>query len=108
MINKVENLKPGAIISESSHYILKNIIGTNAVLTHYESNEEIQIGTSYLKNYTHSGDLYDTEVKVTKETTRMEIYTQEELEAFDEEYEDEDYLDDEEIDYDDYDEYYDE
>ena len=38
----------------------------------------------------------------------MEIYTQEELEAFDEEYEDEDYLDDEEIDYDDYDEYYDE
>ena len=50
----------------------------------------------------------EKEVKVTKETTRMEIYTQEELEAFDEEYEDEDYLDDEEIDYDDYDEYYDE
>lgn len=67
MINKVENLKPGAVISESSHYVLKDIIGNNAVLTHYESNEEIQIGLSYLKNYTHSGDLYDTEVKVTKE-----------------------------------------
>lgn len=50
----------------------------------------------------------EKEVKVTKETTRMEIYTQEELDAFDEEYEDEDYLDDEDIDYDDYDEYYDE
>ena len=46
--------------------------------------------------------------KVTKETTRMDIYTQEELDAFEEEYEEEDYLDDEDIDYDDYDEYYDE
>lgn len=46
--------------------------------------------------------------KTTKETTRMEIYTQEELDAFDEEYEDEDYLEDDDIDYDDYDEYYEE
>lgn len=67
MITNVEDLKKGAVISESSHYILKDIIGSTAILTHFESNSEIQIGTSYLSNYTNSADQYTAVVKVTKE-----------------------------------------
>lgn len=49
----------------------------------------------------------DDKVEVKKETTRMDIYTQEELDAFENEYEEDDYIDDDDINYDDYDEYYD-
>lgn len=67
MIEKIQELKEGAVISESSHYIVKSIAGSTAKLTHYESGEEVQIGLSYLKNYTNSADLFDATVKVTKE-----------------------------------------
>lgn len=67
MIEKIQELKEGSVISESSHYIVKSIAGSTARLTHYESGEEVQIGLSYLKNYTYSADLFDTTVKVTKE-----------------------------------------
>lgn len=67
MIEKIQELKEGAVISESSHYIVKSIAGSTARLTHYESGEEVQIGLTYLKSYTNSADLYDTTVKVTKE-----------------------------------------
>lgn len=70
MIEKVNQLKEGAVISESSHYIVKRISGSNAWLQHFESGEEVQIGVSYLRNYTHSADLYNEEVKVTKEDKR--------------------------------------
>ena len=67
MIEKVNQLEKGSIISESSHYIIRKISGSRAWLTHFESGEEVEIGVSYLKNYTNSADLYDREVKVTKE-----------------------------------------
>ena len=67
MIEKVNQLKKGAVISESSHYIVNRVSGSNAWLKHFESGEEVQIGISYLKNYTNSADLYNEEVKVTKE-----------------------------------------
>lgn len=67
MIEKIQELKEGAVISESSHYIVKSIAGSNAWLTHFESGEEVQVGMSYLKNYTNSADLFETTVKVTKE-----------------------------------------
>lgn len=67
MIEKINELKEGSVISESSHYIVKSIAGSTARLTHYESGEEVQIGLTYLKGYTNSADLYDTTVKVTKE-----------------------------------------
>lgn len=67
MIEKVNQLKEGSVISESSHYIVNRVSGSNAWLKHFESGEEVQIGVSYLKNYTHSADLYNEEVKVTKE-----------------------------------------
>lgn len=67
MIEKIQELKEGAVISESSHYIVKSVAGSTARLTHYESGEEVQIGMSYLKNYTNSADLFETTVKVTKE-----------------------------------------
>ena len=70
MIEKINELKEGSVISESSHYIVKSIAGSTARLTHYESGEEVQIGLSYLKNYTNSADLYDTTVKVTKENKK--------------------------------------
>ena len=67
MIEKINQLKEGSVISESSHYIVKRVSGSNAWLQHFESGEEVQIGVSYLRNYTHSADLYNEEVKVTKE-----------------------------------------
>lgn len=66
-IEQINQLKQGSIISESSHYIVNRVSGSTAWLTHFESGEEVQIGMSYLKNYTNSADLYDTTVKVTKE-----------------------------------------
>lgn len=66
-IEQINQLKQGSIISESSHYIVNRISGSTAWLTHFESGEEVQIGMSYLKNYTNSADLYDTTVEVTKE-----------------------------------------
>lgn len=67
MIEQINQLKQGSIISESSHYIVNRVSGSNAWLTHFESGEEVQIGMSYLKNYTNSADLFETTVKVTKE-----------------------------------------
>ena len=67
MIEQINQLKQGSIISESSHYIMNRVSGSTAWLTHFESGEEVQIGMSYLKNYTNSADLFETTVKVTKE-----------------------------------------
>lgn len=67
MIEQINQLKQGSIISESSHYIVNRMSGSTAWLTHFESGEEVQIGMSYLKNYTNSVDLFETTVKVTKE-----------------------------------------
>lgn len=66
-IEQINQLKQGSIISESSHYIVNRVSGSTAWLTHFESGEEVQIGMSYLKNYTNSADLYDTTMEVTKE-----------------------------------------
>ena len=66
-IEQINQLKQGSIISESSHYIMNRVSGSTAWLTHFESGEEVQIGMSYLKNYTDSADLFETTVKVTKE-----------------------------------------
>ena len=51
----------------ASNYIVNRVSGSSAWLTHFESGEEVQIGMSYLKNYTNSADLFETTVKVTKE-----------------------------------------
>ena len=67
MIEQINQLKQGSIISESSHYIVNRVSGSSAWLTHFESGEEVQIGMSYLKNYTNSADFYTQEVRVTKE-----------------------------------------
>lgn len=67
MIEQINQLKQGSIISESSHYIVNRVSGSTAWLTHFESGEEVQIGMSYLRNYTNSADLFETTVKVTKE-----------------------------------------
>lgn len=66
-IEQINQLKQGSIISESSHYIVNRVSGSTAWLTHFESGEEVQIGMSYLENYTNSADLFETTVKVTKE-----------------------------------------
>lgn len=67
MIKEVNKLEKGAVISESSHYIVNRVVGSTVHLKHFESGEDVQIGISYLKNYTNSADLYDTTVEVTKE-----------------------------------------
>lgn len=65
MIEKINQLEKGSVISESSHYIVDRVAGSTVHLKHFESGEDVQIGISYLKNYTNSADLYDTTVEVT-------------------------------------------
>lgn len=62
MIEQINQLKRGSIISESSPYIVNRVSGSNAWLTHFESGEEVQIGMSYLKNYTNSTELINNPI----------------------------------------------
>ena len=65
MIEK--EIKKGDILSESSHYRVKNIIGSSVILEHFESKNEVSIDKDYLHNFCNTADSYTTEVKVTKE-----------------------------------------
>ena len=69
MIKKIDELKVGDILSESSHYKVESV-GSNVILRHQESGEQVTIGKTYLERYTNSGDEYDEEVEVTKEDKR--------------------------------------
>lgn len=65
MIEK--EIKQGDILSESSHYRVKNILGSSVILEHFESKNEVSIDKDYLHNFCNTADSYTTEVKVTKE-----------------------------------------
>lgn len=65
MIEK--EIKKGDILSESSHYRVKNILGSNVILEHFESKNEVSIDKDYLHNFCNTADSYITEIKVTKE-----------------------------------------
>ncbi len=65
MIEK--EIKKGDILSESSHYRVKNILGSSVILEHFESKNEVSIDKGYLVNFCNTADGYTTEVKVTKE-----------------------------------------
>ena len=65
MIEK--EIKKGDILSESSHYKVKNILGSSIILEHFESKNEVAINKDYLHNFCNTADSYITEIKVTKE-----------------------------------------
>ena len=65
MIKK--EIKQGDILSESSHYRVKNILGSSVILEHFESKNEVSIDKEYLHNFCNTADSYITEIKVTKE-----------------------------------------
>lgn len=65
MIEK--EIKQGDILSESSHYKVKNILGNSVILEHFESKNEVSIDKDYLHNFCNTADNYITEIKVTKE-----------------------------------------
>ena len=65
MIEK--EIKKGDILSESSHYRVKNILGSSVILEHFESRNEVSIDKDYLHNFCNTADNYITEIKVTKE-----------------------------------------
>ena len=65
MIEK--EIKKGDILSESSHYRVKNILGSSIILEHFESKNEVSIDKDYLHNFCNTADSYTTEIKVTKE-----------------------------------------
>ena len=65
MIEK--EIKKGDILSESSHYRVKNILGSSIILEHFESKNEVSIDKEYLHNFCNTADSYITEIKVTKE-----------------------------------------
>ena len=65
MIEK--EIKKGDILSESSHYRVKDILGSSVILEHFESRNEVSIDKDYLHNFCNTADNYITEIKVTKE-----------------------------------------
>ena len=65
MIEK--EIKKGDILSESSHYRVKNILGSSVILEHFESKNEVAINKDYLRNFCNTADSYIAEIKVTKE-----------------------------------------
>ena len=65
MIEK--EIKKGDILSESSHYRVKNILGSSIILEHFESKNEVSIDKEYLHNFCNTADSYISEIKVTKE-----------------------------------------
>ena len=65
MIEK--EIKKNDILSESSHYRVKNILGSSVILEHFESKNEVSIDKEYLHNFCNTADSYITEIKVTKE-----------------------------------------
>ena len=65
MIEK--EIKKGDILSESSHYRVKNILDSSVILEHFESKNEVSIDKDYLHNFCNTADSYITEIKVTKE-----------------------------------------
>lgn len=67
MIKDIKQLKEGAVLSESSHYIIQSFDSEKAVVKHFESGEDTIIGLNYLRKFTNSADLYSEVIKVTKE-----------------------------------------
>ena len=65
MIEK--EIKKGDILSESSHYRVKNILSSSVILEHFESKNEVSIDKDYLHNFCNTADSYIAEIKVTKE-----------------------------------------
>lgn len=65
MIEK--EIKKGDILSESSHYRVKSILGSSVILEHFESKNEVAIDKDYLHNFCNTADGYTTKIKVTKE-----------------------------------------
>ena len=49
MIEK--EIKKGDILSESSHYRVKSILGSSVILEHFESKNEVSIDKDYLHNF---------------------------------------------------------
>ena len=62
-----DKLKVGDILSESSHYKVQGIYGSEIVMTHFESNTTVTLNELYVKNLLHSGDEFSNVVEVTKE-----------------------------------------
>ena len=67
MIENINELKQGCVLSESSHYVIGDIVGDTVHVTHFESGDATVISKRYLEHYTNSADLYTEVVKVTKE-----------------------------------------
>lgn len=61
-------VKVGDVLSETSHYIVAGLNFDGSVkCKHFESGEEVNIGSTYVDKYIKSGDNFTEEVKVTKE-----------------------------------------
>lgn len=70
MIDRKHVLKEGDVLSESSHYIVKEVHSDRVDVEHFESGDTTMIATNYLHNYANSADYYDRVEEVTKEDKR--------------------------------------
>ena len=66
MKTNINLLKKGDILSESSHYIVKNT-GKSVELKHFESGQTVYIEDTYIEECINNADRYEQVVKVGKE-----------------------------------------
>lgn len=69
-MNNFNEIKPGDIFSEISHYSVKEVTKTNLSLEHLESKNMITLDKKYAENLLSSADQYQSEVEVTKEDSK--------------------------------------
>lgn len=63
----IQNIKEGDVLSETSHYKIKEISITGVSCFHIESGDTVYVGKEYLKSYCQSADEYSEVVEVTRE-----------------------------------------
>lgn len=68
-IKSSNDLQINGLLSESSHYLIISKEPSSGMIKalHLESNDEVQLGISYILNHTDSADIFEKEIKVSKE-----------------------------------------
>ena len=64
-IKSSNDLQINGLLSESSHYLIISKESSSGMIKalHLESNDEVQLGVSYILNHTDSADIFEKEKK---------------------------------------------
>ena len=63
----LREIEVGDIVSEESHYVVKEVKSESVVFKHLESGKTVNLSNEYVYNMLNTSDQYEKEVKVTRE-----------------------------------------